>query len=114
MAEFQEVMEEYHRMCNINVCNNCPISDSDSSGFYHTCEDFMEQNPEKFEEIVMKWSRENPKLIYPFVKDVVRTIAYKIGYDLNNGNIYELMAMRLNEDAANYLGIKPINDCKVE
>ena len=110
MAEFQEVMEEYNRMCDINECNTCPIPGHYKSGF---CQDFMEKNPEKFEEIVMKWSRENPKPIYPFVRDVVKTIAYKIGYSLNNGNLYELMDMRLNEDAANYFGIKPINDCKL-
>ena len=60
MAEFVKVAKEYSRMCNSYVCcNECPLNEVRDKAVvckYWT----LFVNPEKAEEVVMKWAKENP------------------------------------------------------
>ena len=59
MAEYQEVIKQFKRMCESNCsdCRQCPIESY--RGFYH-CWRWISEEPEKSEEFIMKWARENP------------------------------------------------------
>ena len=64
MAEFQEVIKQYKRMCKSTQCCKCDI--------YHSCGEnlsrcplFIYDNPQKVEEIIMRWAAEHPESVYP-------------------------------------------------
>ena len=60
MAEFQKVMEQYDRMCKrSNNCYECPITKAHSNTFSN-CIAFMRERRKTAEEVIMKWSKENP------------------------------------------------------
>ena len=53
MAEFVEVMKQKKRMCNdceqVNMCHKC-----------YGSMNYINQNPQEAEEIIMKWASEHP------------------------------------------------------
>lgn len=65
--EFIKLMEERDRMCKECGCTVCPIGhvyddNNDSHLPEHIpCGDLLFQNPKLFEELVEKWSLENPR-----------------------------------------------------
>lgn len=61
MAEYQEVIKQFKRMCKSNCddCLQCPIESYD--GFSH-CWRWISEEPEKAEELIMKWAKENPPI----------------------------------------------------
>ena len=61
MAEYREVVKQFKRMCESNCsnCHECPIESY--RGFYH-CWRWVSEDPEKSEELIMKWARENPPI----------------------------------------------------
>ena len=64
MAEFQEVIRQKKRMCNSVLCCKCDIyrlCGEDLS----KCQQFINNNPKKAEEVIMSWAAENPELQYP-------------------------------------------------
>lgn len=110
MVEFQKVIEERHRMCEYYTekdCAGCPFG---VNAHFHDSDKLPLEQPNFVEKQVMEVSREHPPLVYPFARDVINMMAGKMKYDLRNGNIYEFMDMRLNKAAADYFGIKPINE----
>lgn len=75
MAEFQEVMRQWRRMCKICTCSSkwelidsheCPIISEHCS---YPCDeypqDWTEETIEQFEKIVMAWAAERPEPVYP-------------------------------------------------
>ena len=59
MAEFVEVMKYRKRMCAMyrnHSCRICPIYDVKEG----TCANFLIENTQEAEEIIMKWAKENP------------------------------------------------------
>ena len=71
MAEFQEVMKQYNRLCNefrsglhVKYCDECPVS-SVKNGKNLTCTEVMRSDPEWFEKTVMDWAAANPEPKYP-------------------------------------------------
>ena len=61
MAEFQEMIRQKGRMCTeLNNCNGCPID-----LYFGSCVQINPQNAAKYEELVMKWAKENPEPKYP-------------------------------------------------
>lgn len=59
MAEFIDVMKQKARMCNSKRCGECELSyHNNGSGL--NCHIMTEENPEKAEEIIMKWVEEHP------------------------------------------------------
>lgn len=71
MAEFQEVIRQYRRMCNhyegesdTPRCCSCPMSSyNNDSG--NLCTDFLWMQPEMAEEVIMKWAAKYPEPTYP-------------------------------------------------
>lgn len=66
MAEFQEVVNEFHRLCkfyDVN-CDDCPIRTA-SLGTMFTCARYITEYPDEAERIIMKWVKDNPRPIYP-------------------------------------------------
>lgn len=77
MAEFIEVMKQRERMCKqFSLCDSCPIF-INTNGRYSSCNRFIVTNPEYAEEIIMKWTEENPimtnedkfKEVFGFIPD---------------------------------------------
>ena len=75
MAEFQEVMKQWRRMCDACTCSNrkeleglpmCPIVLKHCG---YPCDDspqyWSEEDTKQFEEIVMQWAAEHPEPVYP-------------------------------------------------
>ena len=58
MAEYREVVKQFKRMCESNCsdCHECPIESY--RGFYH-CWRWVSEDPEKAEELIMKWAKEH-------------------------------------------------------
>lgn len=104
MTEFVKVIQEYNRLCKNNNCDNCPLFD-----YAHSCSDLFYNEPEKVEEIVMKWSRENPVPIYPTIGEVVSKICMLMNIDTRT-NLNTIYDERLTKEAADYFGIAPINE----
>lgn len=54
MAEFQEVMKHWKRMCDTSKCENCGL-DKECG-----CDTYINNNLKQAEEIIMKWAEEHP------------------------------------------------------
>lgn len=64
MAEFQEVMKNYERMCKEHLCTStCPMYKIGVCEKIGRC--VTEYGIEKVEQIVMKWAEEHPEPVYP-------------------------------------------------
>ena len=57
--KFIEAMKIIKRMCDIEHCLSCPLSE-DNNGTKESCCYFMIQFPEKAEKILIKWAEEHP------------------------------------------------------
>lgn len=98
MAEFQEVIKEWERMCNTTQCLKC--------GFYKAvganvdrCKQFIADHPTKAEEIIMAWSAEHPEPVYPTWYEFLGDI-YPASWDL-------IANKRVPADIAQKLGLEP-------
>lgn len=58
MAEYQEVIKQYKRMCEIykDTCDGCPL---EKPRGLNTCWRWCFEEPEKAEELVMNWAKEH-------------------------------------------------------
>ena len=66
MAEFQEVMKNYERMCKEHLCTSaCPMYKIGVCEKLGRC--VTEYGIEKVEQIVMSWAAEHPEPVYPSV-----------------------------------------------
>ena len=60
MAEFQAVIKERDRMCKKHSTRNeCPLWETKGNAL---CGDFVFNNPEKAEKIIMEWSAKTPPI----------------------------------------------------
>lgn len=109
---FKETVEEFDRMCEF-------YDDETENPFYEeTGSDEWEDwwmmagyRPEKFNEIVEKFSHDHPKPIYPTIEELVKHIIsdiHKEGYWYHWDEIKDI---RIPEDRAKELGLTPINEC---
>ena len=57
MAEFQDVMKQWRRMCANIPCKKCEI--------YDFCEGFPCLDSDRIEGIVTRWDAEHPEPVYP-------------------------------------------------
>lgn len=58
MAEFEEVIKQFNRMCNGHKwCGDCQINDNRGP---FICSRWLTENPTKAEEIIMQWAKEHP------------------------------------------------------
>ena len=70
MAEFQEMVREFHRLCETqrklhkNTCNKCPIKIATFETMFQ-CYRYVLEEPKEAENIIMKWAAEHPEPVYP-------------------------------------------------
>ena len=61
MAEYQEVIKQFKRMCKHYradiCCAKCPLKEV--RGIYH-CWRWISEEPAEAEELIMKWAKEHP------------------------------------------------------
>lgn len=100
MAEFQEVMRQYQRMCKGRECKNCPIGISSikdcfcRNGYISELGHF-----EETEEIVMLWAAENPEPVYPTWGEYLHT--------LHNEPSSRELSKPIPDNIAQKLGLQP-------
>lgn len=110
MAEFQEVMKQWRRMCRANErCSSCPLNNADcciSDPYLRT-----DVEIETLEELITNWAEEHPEQIYPTwlewleCNDIFhRTEVYPHVYSTTVG---KKAFDHIPADTAEKLGIKP-------
>lgn len=117
MAEYSKVMEERNRMCDYyhsinNECDfDCPLSERNNPALadYSGCDEFLYKEAEKTEQIIMKWADEHLPL-YPTIGEVVSKLLMLMNIEPRTPNITAVYNERLTKKAADYFGIKPINE----
>ena len=115
MAEFREVLQKWHEICdrftdNGGCSEECPC--------FGNCTDIWEMNVdelEKAEKTVMNYSYQKP--IYPTILELVHYIANRLPAR-NDGKdwardipISELVMERIPDDVAEEFELVPINEC---
>ena len=136
MAEFQEVMRQYMRLCkslgsdeDAKKCKSCPIScKNNPTGI--PCDDVLWLEPQISEEIIMKWAAEHPEPKYPTWVDwwnenfggegrrmlrpcsfvPPRELGCNIGHDGCMQAPYKCWHTRIPAHIAEKLGIEPIKE----
>lgn len=88
MAEFVEVIKHKKRMCKERACGLCEIGNGCMSGQH--CNSYMMENPEKAEEIIMKWAEENS------VKTNADKFKEVFGVDIFKDTIHNCAGIRRN------------------
>lgn len=70
MAEFQEIIREFHRLCETqrkthkNTCDKCPIKIA-TMGTMFQCYRYVLEKPKVAESIIVAWAAEHPEPVYP-------------------------------------------------
>lgn len=121
---FVEVIENFDRLCNTynHHCRveECPISalidlweKATEDSYDDHCLEFAKVWPDRFAEEVMKWAAIREKPIYPTTQDIINKIRMLMKVDESTIRYKEFLDMPLNKTAADYFGIKPINEDKL-
>lgn len=119
MAEFQEVMKQWRRMCDKHQCADkqcgavtydliCPITISHNG--YPCDSGFVDCSPESMaqvEQIVMEWAAEHPEPVYPTVYEWLVSIGL-LGSDM--WSVSSDIQKPIPADIAQKLGIEPKED----
>lgn len=131
MAEFQEVMRQYRRLCKscggdeyAHKCKSCPISSANNSTGI-SCDDVLWREPEIAESIIMKWAAEHPeyptwvdwwnenfgsegrRMLQPCAFVPPRELGCSIGHDGCMQAPYKCWHTSIPAHIAEKLGIKP-------
>lgn len=110
MAEFSEVIKQKKRMCNSTLCCKCDIYHACGEDLSH-CEPFIINNPQRAEEIIMRWAAEHPEPVYPTWMAWlinVGAIPKSIRWDEPLVEaVYDAIQKHIPADLAQELGIKP-------
>lgn len=64
MAEFQEVMRQFGRMCAEAGCSRCPLHDRDGTTDGCSMAKFINE-PKIIEDKIVEWAAEHPEPVYP-------------------------------------------------
>ena len=109
MAEFREVMRQKKRMCNSVLCCKCDIyrlCGADLS----KCQQFINNNPKKAEEVIMSWAAKHPEPVYPtWVEYLVGigVIPHEIRLETADTLMDTHLLKPIRADIAEKLGIEP-------
>lgn len=101
MAEFKNIMQEFHRMCVSEQCvelKTCPMRKKSRN----SCLSYAYENPDDFERTVMAWAAEHPEPVYPTWDEY---ITFELG--LTNAGINANWFKPIPAHIAKKLGIKP-------
>ena len=117
MAEFQEVMNHWRRMCkaqddgsNRDVCATCPLKPGCSAIYEDDDMDYVH-----VEQVVMKWAAEHPEPIYPTWEEYLISKGLLMPYWNEQGTApYDMyiyaeraLANPIPADIAQKLGVEP-------
>ena len=74
MAEFQEVLHQWRRLCDKhNLCNECPgAKTSDKESICMLMSYDNRRTEAEVEDIIMQWAAEHPEPVYPTWIDVLK------------------------------------------
>ena len=107
MAEYQEVVEHFKRMCNtFPSCSGCPMYPACNVG---RCRKLAFELPKEFEGRVMAWAAAHPKPVYP-TWDEVFAMEYRKAHGIvpRRDEVLEWAYMTpIPADIAGKLGIEP-------
>lgn len=113
MAEFQEVVKQWRRMCAGHVCDNregdvliCPLTIK-HSGYPcdYTVTDLSQEAVAQVEDIVMTWAAEHPEPMYPTWGEWLMEIGILKGNKATGFSInYDV---HIPADIVEKLGLKP-------
>jgi len=100
VAEFQNVMKQFDRMCKANAgCVNCPLDDRDGEIYRCSIGAFV-NNSERIEREIMSWAAENPEPVYPTWGEWLQRM-------YNSMNYAGIFITPIPADIAQKLGIEP-------
>ena len=109
MAEFNEVIHHFKRMCKYYQHNNkcwqeCPMDGINIS----QCREIMFNEPKLIEKtIILPWVKDHPELVYPTWVEYFR----KIGIIPNGQKLFHDFLMKpIPDEIAQKLGIEPMED----
>ena len=109
MAEFQEVMKQYGRMCETQkLCTDaCPLNKHESSICYTVGRAITDTAIEQVEQIIMDWAARHPEPVYPTWMEWL----CDVGLCEKDGEGYRICVERFNTpmypDIARRLGVEP-------
>lgn len=107
MADFKKVILEANRLCDYYFdhggCDSCPLSNYKCDNIFRLDENELVE----YEDIVMEFSRNYPRPIYPTYRELIRSM---LGEN-DEHEIENILDKRIPEDTAKKFGIVPINEC---
>lgn len=111
MAEFQEVMRQYKRMCYGKACSDCDFYKFKMSLSHQmACLRFLKEYPVEAEALVMNWAAEHPEPVYPtWVEYLVGigVIPHEIRLETEDALMDTHLLKPIPADIAQKLGIEP-------
>lgn len=105
MAELQEVIKQYKRMCKNTDCCDCPFFDTRELSYYKTnnpCDSLVLARPEVCEPIIMEWAAEHPEPVFPTWYEYLSDY-YRAAF----GDMAVIARQPIPADIAQKLGIEP-------
>ena len=107
MAEFQEVMRQFGRMCgSFKGCGECPLAKSDIEGIYMCENGITAFDYEAAEPLILRWAAEHPEPVYEtWLKFIKRFETGKPKSDKDF--IYWMGTTSIPAEIAQKLGIEP-------
>ena len=111
MAEFQEVMRQYKRMCYGKACSDCDFYKFKMSLSHQmACLRFLKEYPVEAEALVMNGAAEHPEPVYPtWVEYLVGigVIPHEIRLETEDALMDTHLLKPIPADIAQKLGIEP-------
>ena len=111
MAEFQEVMEWFNRMCWYYHCNReCPMACPMNGVNIPQCRKIAFEEPKETEKTIIAWAAEHPDPVYPTWRDWIETQYFQTRKSVDGG--HEPLNTWMNNthipaDIAEKLGLHP-------
>ena len=105
--EYREVVKEFNRMCAYykKRPEDCPLTAACGSDMWDDWLVWSAENIDEFQDIVINWSKEHPVVIYPTLRELITWM-----YGTGNFKLSEVLDMPIPDEAAEELGIIPINE----
>lgn len=102
MAEFVDVIRQFHRMCEANAgCVICPLRGKDGESEMCSISAFV-NNPKRIEGEVMSWAAQHPEPVYPSYLEV-----FGWGHKKTWAEIKDILANPIPADLAKKLNVDP-------
>lgn len=109
MAEFQNIMKQWRRMCTAHQCSKCPLDNAVcciSDPCLRT-----DVEIETLEELITNWAEEHPEPVYPTWE---MYLAERMTADMRDGKTHNPQSVekymkqtRIPADIAQKLGLEP-------